>query len=194
MRIYVCGSHSTGKTTLARQIAKRTGLPLLCEVARQVLAEREVPFEVLRADLDAVGEYQREIFRRQMEIEDDLGSFVSDRAFDNLAYAGRHTDILPSLLADPQLVDYFDKVRRSIVLFVRPDRSLLVDDGVRETTGWDEVIRIDGIIDWILSWKQIPAVGIAETSIKSRLRTAMAVINAAQNIDSSCGDGCSRLS
>ena len=32
LRIYVCGAHSTGKTTLARHLAEELGLPLINEV------------------------------------------------------------------------------------------------------------------------------------------------------------------
>jgi len=178
VRIYVCGAHSTGKTTLARHIAAHTGLPLLNEVARQVMAEREMTFEQVRADLDAVNKYQRAVFQRQLETEEQTkGGFVSDRAFDNLAYAARHSEILPELLADPRIEEYFATLRKSLVFFVRPHRSLLADDGIREASSWDEVMRIDGMIDFLLAWQCIPAIGISELGLRNRLRSAMTAVN-----------------
>lgn len=176
MRIYVCGAHSTGKTTLARHISQRTGLPMLCEVARQVMAEREMTLEQMRADLDAVNDYQRDVFTRQLAAEAGAGEFVSDRAFDNLAYAARHSTILPELLNHPETPRYFERMRSALVFFVRPHRCLLTDDGTRERALWDEVMRIDGMIDFLLASHCIPAIGVAELGLRDRLRTAMTAV------------------
>ncbi|MCO5168597.1 MAG: ATP-binding protein [Planctomycetes bacterium] len=176
LRIYVCGAHSTGKTTLARHIARELGLPLINEVARQVIAEMELSFETLRVDVVRAGEYQREVFRRQMEVEERYpGGFVSDRTFDNLAYAARHSMVIPQLL-DGDCMRYFGRVRESLVLFVRPHRECMVNDGYREQVEWDEINRIDGILDFLLAWQQIPSVGISELNMKDRIRTAMTAV------------------
>ena len=91
MRIYFVGSHATGKTTMTRWVSRRFGVPMITEVARSVLAELETNFESLRTDMDRVGDYQRRVFERQIATEraQERG-FVSDRAFDNLAYAAEH--------------------------------------------------------------------------------------------------------
>ena len=52
LRVYFVGCESSGKTTLARWVAYRYGLPLVTEVARSVLAEMEIKLDVLRADID----------------------------------------------------------------------------------------------------------------------------------------------
>ncbi len=176
LRIYVCGAHSTGKTTLARHVAREMGLPLINEVARQVIAELELSFENLRVNLRQAGEYQAEVFRRQLEIEETFpGGFVSDRSFDNLAYAARHTNILPQLLDEPTN-RYFDRVRRSLVFFVRPHPECMSNDGARERVEWDEINRIDGILDFVFSWQRIPCIGISELNMKDRVRTAMSAV------------------
>ena len=156
LRIYVCGAHSTGKTTLARHISRELGLPLINEVARQVIAEFEISFETLRVDLNRAGDYQREVFRRQIEVEQRYPEgFVSDRSFDNLAYAARHSNVIHELIDDAAL-RYFERVRESLVFFVRPHRECMEYDGMREQVDWDEINRIDGMLDFILSWQQIP--------------------------------------
>ncbi len=53
-RIYLVGAHSTGKTTLARWVRDRYGLPMIAEVARGVLAEMEERLDALRSDIDLV--------------------------------------------------------------------------------------------------------------------------------------------
>ena len=173
LRIYVCGAHSTGKTTLARHLARELRLPLINEVARQVIAEMELSFETLRVDVNRAGEYQREVFKRQMEVEERYpNGFVSDRTFDNLAYAARHSSVIPQLL-DADCMRYFQRVRESLVLYVRPHRECMSNDGIREQVEWDEINRIDGILDFLLAWQQIPCVGISELNMKDRIRTAM---------------------
>ncbi|MEO8548928.1 MAG: AAA family ATPase, partial [Kofleriaceae bacterium] len=92
MRIYFVGSHATGKTTLCRYVSRRYGLPMISEVARAILAEMETALEVLRTDMELVAEYQERVFARQVQVErSHEGKFVSDRAFDNLAYVAEHT-------------------------------------------------------------------------------------------------------
>jgi hypothetical protein len=85
--------------------------------------------------------------------------------------------VLPSLLDDPRMLGYFATLRTSLVFFVRPQRSLLVDDGTREQSSWDEVMRIDGMIDFLLAWQEIPAIGISELGLRNRLRTAMTAVD-----------------
>lgn len=177
LRIYVCGAHSTGKTTLARHLARELELPLINEVARQVIAEMELSFESLRVDLDRALDYQRKVFQRQLDVEERFpGGFVSDRSFDNIAYAARHCTTISGIL-DDRADEYFRMVReRSLVFYVRPQRECMVNDGFRETVAWDEINRIDGMLDFIFTWQRIPCIGISELNMKDRVRTAMAAV------------------
>jgi predicted ATPase len=178
--IYLVGAHSTGKTTLARWIRDRYGLPMISEVARGVLAEMEQQLGELRSDLDAVDRYQEQVFERQLQAEAGrAGAFVSDRAFCNLAYAAHHATILSRLAADPRLRDYMDSVRSGLVFFVRPHRELLAQDGVRESTGWDEVVRIDGMVKLMLEMFGIPYIPMDCLSMQERVRLVERVLSLA---------------
>ncbi len=170
-RIYLVGAHSTGKTTLARWIRDHYGLRLISEVARGVLAEMEAKLGALRADVDLVNRYQSEVFARQIQAEQQMPSgFVSDRAFCNLAYAAQHSTVLADLAADARLRAYMEHVRSGLVFFVRPHRELLVQDGVRESPEWDEVVRIDGMVKLMLEMFAIPYVPVASLSMQERVR------------------------
>jgi nicotinamide riboside kinase len=82
-RVAIVGSFSTGKTTLAEALARRLGLPLLPEVAREVAAEG------FRLDKDATPETEALIFLRQYNNELAVAEFVGDRSLiDVMAYAG----------------------------------------------------------------------------------------------------------
>jgi nicotinamide riboside kinase len=82
-RIAIVGSFSTGKTTTAEILARRLDLPLLPEVAREVV---ELGFKL---DKDASPETETLIFMRQYNNEISTEEFVGDRSMiDVMAYAG----------------------------------------------------------------------------------------------------------
>jgi hypothetical protein len=171
MRIYFVGSHATGKTTMTRSVSRRYGLPMISEVARAVLAELETNLDALRTDMDLVAEYQRRVFDRQVQVEKMQGSgFVSDRAFDNLAYAAEHTLIFGDLISGAAFKEYMEWVAQGIVFFVRPHRDLLKEDGVRAGVTWESVLRIDGMIKLMLEQSRIPYLPIESASMQERSR------------------------
>lgn len=82
-KIAIVGSFSTGKTTTAEILARRLDLPLLPEVAREVV---ELGFKL---DKDASPETETLIFMRQYNNELSTEEFVGDRSMiDVMAYAG----------------------------------------------------------------------------------------------------------
>jgi nicotinamide riboside kinase len=178
MRIYFVGSHATGKTTLCRYVSRRYALPMITEVARMVLAEMEITLDALRTDVDLVAEYQRKVFERQIGIERlQQGGFVSDRAFDNLAYAAEHTTIVADLLGDETFQEYMRWVSRGIVFFLRPHQSLLREDGVRAGVDWDSVVRIDGMIKLLLEQYRIEYMPVESVSMQERVRVVQFVLS-----------------
>jgi nicotinamide riboside kinase len=178
MRIYFVGSHATGKTTLCRYVSRRFALPMITEVARAVLAESETSLEALRTDVDLVADYQRRVFDRQVAVEkQQVGGFVSDRAFDNLAYAAEHTMIVADLLNDPQFHDYMKWIQRGTVFFLRPHPSLLKEDGVRAGVDWDSVVRIDGMIKLLLEQYRIQYLPVESVSMQERVRAVEFVLS-----------------
>jgi nicotinamide riboside kinase len=178
IRVYFVGAHSTGKTTLARWVRDRYGLPMISEVARSVLAEMEEQLVGLRSRLDVVDRYQTEVFERQIAAEAaHAGSFVSDRAFCNLAYAAHHATVLSGLAADPKLERYMGSVKEGLVFFLRPHRELLSDDGVRAGVQWEEVLRIDGMVKLMLEMFGIPYIPVDCLSMQERVRLLERVLS-----------------
>jgi predicted ATPase len=177
MRIYFVGSHATGKTTLCRYVSRRYGLPMITEVARGVLAEMETSLDALRTDIDLVAAYQRRVFERQIATERaHAGGFVSDRAFDNLAYAAEHTTIFADLLSESAFAEYMDWVSRGLVFFLRPHPSLLKEDGIRAGVSWDSVLRIDGMVKLLLEQHRIRYLPVESVSMQERVRILEFVI------------------
>jgi hypothetical protein len=178
MRIYFVGSHATGKTTLSRYVSETYDMPMISEVARGVLAEMETSFDAMRTDMDLVSDYQRRVFARQVDTE-KLHSerFVSDRAFDNLAYAADHTTIFADMVHDAGFVDYMKWVSGGIVFFLRPHRSLLVEDGVRAGVDWESVVRIDGMVKLLLEMYRVQYLPIESLSMQERVRAVQFVLD-----------------
>lgn len=163
---------------MTRWVSRRYGLPMITEVARSVLAELETNFDTLRTDMDRVSDYQRRVFERQIATErlQEKG-FVSDRAFDNLAYAAEHSLALPSLITSEETRKYMSWVNEGVVFFIRPHPSLLKSDGIREGLNWDAVVRIDGMVKLLLEQFSIRYFPIDTVSMQERVRAVDAVLH-----------------
>ena len=177
MRIYFVGSHATGKTTMTSWVSKTYGLPMITEVARGVLAELEVSLDRLRTDIEMVNQYQQRVWDRQMESERLLkGSFVSDRAFDNLAYAADHGTIVAEMLGSHGFRDYMAWVNNGHVFYLRPHKVMLKDDGVRAAVDWESVLRIDGMVKFMLEQHRVRYLPIDTPSMQERVRAVEFVL------------------
>jgi nicotinamide riboside kinase len=181
LKVYITGAHASGKTTLARYVAKQYHLPMIPEVARMVLSEKQMYLDTLRYDLDQVDDYQRQVFHRQLEEERRHSShFVSDRSFlDSLAYAAQHTRILSELMTDPKIEEHLPILqdKSSYVFFVRPCQATLKADGVRETPSWEGVVAIDAMIKLLLQMWKIRHFTINMDNMQERISLIDNVLN-----------------
>ncbi len=179
MKVYFVGAHSTGKTTCARYVSETYKLPMITEVARAVLSEKELHLDSLRYNMDLVDDYQQAIFFRQLAEEQKHTDFVSDRSFDCLAYAAQHTRILASLIASDQLEPYLDKLKApgSFIFFVRPSKATLKADGVRESLTWDGVVAIDAMIKFMLVQWELPHFQINMDNMQERVQIINSVLS-----------------
>lgn len=179
MKIYYSGAHSTGKSTLARITSEIYKLHMISETARMVLSEKELAINTLRADINSVNTYQTEVFYRQISEEEKYTEFVSDRCLiDCLAYSIQHSSISQNLLADIKLKEYIDELKHSnaIIFFIRPSKSIMINDGVREAINWDGMISIDAVIKTLLTIFDIRYFQIDADSIQERIRLINNVI------------------
>jgi hypothetical protein len=180
MKVYFVGAHSTGKTTCARYVSETYKLPMITEVARAVLSEKELHLDSLRYDLNLVDDYQHAIFQRQLLEESKHTNFVSDRSFDCLAYAAQHTRILRDLIEGPDIIQYLDKLRQpdSFIFFVRPSKATLKADGVREAINWDGIVSIDSMVKFMLEMWGLRYFQINMDNMQERVHLIEAVLGA----------------
>lgn len=179
MKIYFIGSHSTGKTTCARYVSETYNVPMITEVARMILSEKELHLDSLRTNLNVVDDYQSKIFSRQIEQENKIDNFVSDRSFDCLAYAAQHSRILPSLLKSEELKTYLNKLKSedSIIFFIRPSKATLKDDGIRESLTWDGIIAIDAMVKLLCEMFELRYFQINTDNMQERVRLIDSILS-----------------
>lgn len=171
MKIYFCGAHSTGKSTLVRYVSEHYKLPIISETARMILSEKELQIDSLRHDIKLVNEYQEAVFNRQILEEYKYNNYVSDRCIlDILAYSAMFSQILPKLMAAPELSACLEalKAPESILFFVRPSRATLHADGVREALNWDSVVAIDAMIKLLFEQFKLKYYSISMESAQER--------------------------
>jgi hypothetical protein len=168
--VYFVGADRGGKTTLCRYVRDAYRLTMLGEAARTVLHRDEDDFARIRATGVSASKYQCDVFNRQLREEDATKApYVSDRAFDNLAYASEHGRNFKELY-DALPPAYLERLRASVVFFVKPAHDIFLAgaaDPVRARTDWDAVQRISAKVEMLLQLLEIPHVTIAE-SIASR--------------------------
>lgn len=185
-KIYILGAHSQGKSTLARHIAATYRLPLFDEIARIEIAKLgSMSFDALRTNLDAVTRFQRNVFAAQLQVGAGVARFVSDRAFDNLAYAAENAAIgtAGKLWRSAGCRRYVgaiaDDVRQGhgAVFFVRPGITG-VADGTRAESDLDaaSIHRIDGMVKLLLDLGDVAAVPIQTTNFQERCAIVDAVM------------------
>jgi dephospho-CoA kinase len=181
MRVYFIGSHATGKTTCARYVSEKYQIPMITEVARQILSEKELHLDSLRTDLDVVDNYQSQVFYRQVEKEAEHIKFVSDRSFDCLAYAAQHSRILPELMHSQELKTYLEilKAPDSFIFFVRPSKATLKADGVRESLTWDGVVAIDAMVKMCLEMWELRYFQISMDNMQERVKFIDSILSLA---------------
>lgn len=180
MKVYFCGAHSVGKTTIARYAAEKYGFTMLNEVARLVLAERELQLNSLRADVSLVDSYQQEVFNRQIFEEKQHEHFVSDRSLiDCVAYAAQHSRISNKLVNSEDFLNYLDVLNDPDVLlfYVKPSKMTLKNDGTRENVSWDAIISIDAMIKCILELYSVKYFQINTDNMQERSRIVDAIIS-----------------
>lgn len=174
-RIAVVGSFSTGKTTLAEAAAPVLGLPLLPEVAREIVG---LGFKL---DKDATVEAETLIFLRQYYNELVHAEFCADRSLiDSLAYAQwvlEHQERRKEFAMWDACLDIARHQLRSNYshIFYLPVEFDIVPDGLRPLDPEFQA-DIDGRIVHILESNDLP-VEVLKGSVEERLDTLVAKVS-----------------
>lgn len=93
LRVFICGAHSVGKTTLVNEVGKQLNLHVEAEVARKVITD----LNLRREDFDPktnpskFEELQERILEAQCKVEEKHSRsgtpYIADRGIDPLVYS-----------------------------------------------------------------------------------------------------------
>lgn len=140
MRVAFSGASGTGKSTLAKHVAEKFGVPVCPVGARSVAAEMGYASPY---DVDAAGrraEFQRRVFESKRAWEAEHEAFVTDRTvLDNLAYMICDGD--PRSLRSGEVREYFEAHERyDLVVFtpVSAFQDLAGDPSRVQVAGYHE--------------------------------------------------------
>jgi hypothetical protein len=189
--IYFVGAAGTGKTTLATHIASKFHLPVLPSAARTVFDELyKATFKdwiTLMKDQQAYKEYQGFVLARQIDMENAAGgNFVTDRAFDNLIYTAMYGIDAHETFWSERFSDYLKKLVqptkdfKPVLFFVRPSMecndAALADGKRSEFLVWEDVLRFDGALDFLMSITKVPHIPISTPRLRERKALIDAVV------------------
>lgn len=149
-RVYCCGSQGVGTTTWAALIQRHWGYYLIPDAVRKIANEEPRSLDQIRNDPEAKSRFQIRVFQKQVALEHGLSEFVSDQAFDNIAYALQFTPIGEELLHSPYVRNYVGTLDSDdvIIFYFEPHPDMMVDDGFRARSDlkFENVVRTDGVI------------------------------------------------
>jgi len=149
---------------MARRVSQDYQIPMVDEVARLVLSVHRVnSFDGIRADSQRSGDFQAEVFRRQIAEEAARNPpYVADRTMGNLAYARSHARNFADLWESVPK-QYLNDLQQSVVFLVRPQKALrgiASQDTGRLLSEWEGQIRIDETIGTMFKLWRVPYVTI----------------------------------
>jgi nicotinamide riboside kinase len=186
MHIHFIGAQITGKSYMVKAIGKRWCCETRAETAREELIRMGVDLDILRKDLDLMNEYQWNIFYNQRKKEFEAPEWcVFDRcALDNVAYAAEYAEMVADLVDSEDFKNYLKYIRKATLFFLRPQKSFLskADDGTRKNLSWDSVMRIDGMIKFILEVYRVPYHLISTPSMQERVRKVENVVGSLEEV------------
>lgn len=193
-RIYICGSHSVGKTTLCRELGKHLGYRVVPEAARDIMANNKIDLRAISKDVEAKNMLQGwigddHLTRHANAIRDlEDGNFtqddpeskgiIFDRGIDFLVYASEYSTLAHKQWASPNTQEYIECLKHpnALVLLLQPHESALVADGVRASLDLLTAHKITFGIKCLLEVFGVSYIDITAPEVLERVKLVKSII------------------
>lgn len=99
--------------------------------------------------------------------------FVSDRSLlDAIAYSIEHSTIGSTLIYSDLFKGYIKNFinKNNVIFKVNPQKSIMVQDGVREELSYEHMVKIDSYITFMLQANEIPYIQINTPNLQERIK------------------------
>jgi hypothetical protein len=98
-----------------------------------------------------------------------------------LAYSAQHSRVVSSIISNEEVdaENYIANIKSpdTVIFFVRPSKSIMKQDGVRETLNWDGCVAIDAMIKLLLELWEVKYFQINMDSMQERIRFVEGVLS-----------------
>jgi predicted ATPase len=180
MHIFLCGSHSCGKTTLANEIRKRFAYGLLPEVAREIITSQKLDLASFAKDIAAANRFQHDVAKEHMQrmtTSDPNANIVFDRGIDFLVYASMYSTLC-NMQTEDHLQNCVEIMSRpqARVFVLDPHEADLTEDGVRKSLDMATAVSITNGIVLLLEMHNIHYFRLTSPKLLDRIKTVETVI------------------
>ncbi|CAM1306705.1 Uncharacterised protein g4439 [Pycnogonum litorale] len=163
LRVYVCGAHSVGKTTLIEKVVGNIKIHYEIEVARKIIydmslsIDRRDPFKHpdLFETLQVLFIDEQDRIER---INDDLNrDYIFDRGLDALAYVKYYLseECYHRMLNLQSTKNCIRRAKESLVFVINPTPECIVCDGLRKHPAIGELNELNSTLQQIFSSLEI---------------------------------------
>lgn len=194
-RIYICGSHSVGKTTLCRELGKLLGYKVITEAARDIMNARKTDLSAIAKDIEAKNTLQWDIGEEHLRRhEEALGQFeaktgdfatsyrgiIFDRGIDFLVYGAAFSTLVRNQFDTDATDAYLDALRHSesLVLLLEPHEKLMQADDIRASLDMLTAHKITFGIKVLLEIFGIPYVHLTMPDTLERVKLVRSIVGA----------------
>ncbi|XP_028403013.1 uncharacterized protein LOC114525785 [Dendronephthya gigantea] len=157
LRVFICGAHSSGKTTLLQSLLVEPGhdFHVVNEIARKILAKNRWQAEDFNPKINPATfyEFQLQILRAQWHSDVELcrqnTTYISDRGLDPIIYCKMYLGeewfrkIMNTKEAEECIKRH--KASNTLTVIIRPHRECIQEDGTRMVPKMEELVKFTEI-------------------------------------------------
>jgi len=171
IKLTITGASGVGKTTLAKRLAQSLGIAVIPELARDLCVE--LGYKKIGEIPDQEG-FKRLVFKKQIEVESGMNSFVADRSTIDCWVLWQRWNICPAMTYDTEALyeACLEHAQTYTHIIYVPPLFQPEDDGFRWTEP-DYIKQIDRITRMTLYdfqlWPKVHTVSSSDLALRHEM-------------------------